>query len=115
MPLYDYKCSECGKILHAKHSMRDKRNNCSEISECEKSSSIEKIMSLSLSTTSGKEEVEHKSYQKDTSSLKNQRQLAEKVERHIEFLREESKQTKKEVRQNNTFSKDQALKIAKGK
>lgn len=102
MPIYDYKCLECGKIIHTKHSMKEKPSICSQISSCENESGIEKIVSLSLSTSSGK----------DVKSSQNA--LAERVERHIEHLREESRQTKAETR-NKTFSQNQALKISKGK
>ena len=117
MPLYDYKCLSCGKTIHARHSMKEKPSLCSEVTECKEGSSIEKLISLKLETTSGKaDKFVQVSDKTSTNNSKNQEQLAESVERHIEHLRHEAKETKAELKEKTkSMSVAQALNIAKGK
>tara|TARA_B100000282_G_scaffold144947_1_gene104196 strand:- start:96 stop:362 length:267 start_codon:yes stop_codon:yes gene_type:complete len=43
MPRYSYKCDACGNILDTSHSMGDKKEVCSEISDCKKDQPINKL------------------------------------------------------------------------
>ena len=84
MPLYDYKCLECGKVITVKHGISEKKSTCEEITDCDRSGEISKILSLRLDRQSSSEES-----------------LADKVERYIESTREEMKESTENLKERN--------------